>query len=433
VHQHSIFPRDDGVVLRKNRLDGQSEDEFSDWKDVSAGKKPAKRKQSLRVLFGFLDKHEEATDSECQVAMPVQRNELDPLPTICNATGLLDAKQSPEGTINCGQVPVDCNGFSSVEDTQVSSPTNQEVEYSKLPVTCFGADVTDNRKCFQNDGIDSIKHGKMLVDLEGISSVETQDSSPADQEHEYCKLPANCVSSSLADIQKCSSEDSPDSIENGNLPLDPDGISSVDTQDIEVSSPADQEVEHGKLPGTTVVSGLAVIQKGDGIDNFERPINFFGVNLTDSEKGPRDGSEHKILPVCPRSIILADNKENSPVKEIGTIKPAMDSKGPEQTVASDGFVAIKRKHRLPEGCETDKIPKYPVRRDKASVQENHNVLGQKDMAQVHTRSLLADRTNFREAAAAPTAGFSGKWKCPSKGKPHVGPPMKQLRLDQWLR
>jgi hypothetical protein len=307
------------------------------------------------------------------------------------------------------------------------------VEYSKLPVTCFRADVADNRKCFPKDGIDSIKHGKMLVDLEGISSVETQDGSPADQEHEYCKLPANCASLSLADIQKCSPEDSIYSIGNGNLPLDPDGISSVDTQDIEVSSPADQEVEYGKLPGSTVVSGLVVIQKGHDIDSFERSIDFFGVNLTDSEKGPRDGSEHRILPVCPRSIILADNKENSPVKEIDSIKPAMESKGgPEQTVVSDGFVAIKRKHRLPEGCEADKIPMYPVRRDKASVQENHNVLGQKDMAQVHTRSPLADRTNFREAATPPTAGFSGKWKCPSKSKPHVGP-MKQLRLDQWLR
>ncbi|XP_028762537.1 uncharacterized protein LOC114743612 isoform X2 [Neltuma alba] len=27
---------------------------------------------------------------------------------------------------------------------------------------------------------------------------------------------------------------------------------------------------------------------------------------------------------------------------------------------------------------------------------------------------------------------TGKWKCPRKGKPNVGPPLKQLRLEQWV-
>jgi hypothetical protein len=60
VHQHSVFPRDDGVALRKNRLDGQSEDEFSDRMDlvptddnVSAVKKLAKWKQSLPIWMTF--------------------------------------------------------------------------------------------------------------------------------------------------------------------------------------------------------------------------------------------------------------------------------------------------------------------------------------------------------------------------------------------
>ncbi|GJN01904.1 hypothetical protein PR202_ga19207 [Eleusine coracana subsp. coracana] len=379
---------DDGVAVRKNSLRGQPENEVFDRQDLvpadeneSIVKKPPKRKQSLRALFGFLDKHDETTESEFQVVLPVQRNALEPLP-ICNATGLLDANHgSQEGTINQGKVPVDCNGISSV-DTQVNSPTDQEVEYSKLTDNYVSSSLADNRKCYPKDGTDSIEHGKILVDCEGISSVETQVSSPADQEHKYSKLPDICVSPTSADIQRCLSED----IENSKVAVYCDGISSVDTQ---VSSPVDQEAEHSK----PVVPDLADIQsffQENGIDSIAMAINSFATN------------------------------------------PVKDQK---KTVASDGFIAVKRKHKPPEECKRSKIPKYPTRGDKAALQENRNVPGgHKVLAQVHPRSPLADRSNFPEAAAAaPTAEFSGKWKCPSKGKPHVGPPMKQLRLDQWLR
>lgn len=30
-------------------------------------------------------------------------------------------------------------------------------------------------------------------------------------------------------------------------------------------------------------------------------------------------------------------------------------------------------------------------------------------------------------------GCTGKWSCPQKNKPDLGPPLKQLRLDQWVR
>lgn len=30
-------------------------------------------------------------------------------------------------------------------------------------------------------------------------------------------------------------------------------------------------------------------------------------------------------------------------------------------------------------------------------------------------------------------GSTGKWSCPQKNKPELGPPLKQLRLDQWVR
>uniref|UniRef100_A0A0A8ZEW3 Uncharacterized protein n=1 Tax=Arundo donax TaxID=35708 RepID=A0A0A8ZEW3_ARUDO len=81
----------------------------------------------------------------------------------------------------------------------------------------------------------------------------------------------------------------------------------------------------------------------------------------------------------------------------------------------------------------NKIPMYPMGTEKATLHGNHSMFEQKVLVQGHTRNPLADRTNFSEAAAAPTTDFCGKWKCPRKGKPSFSPPLKQLRLEQWLR
>uniref|UniRef100_A0A0A8ZCE2 Uncharacterized protein n=1 Tax=Arundo donax TaxID=35708 RepID=A0A0A8ZCE2_ARUDO len=43
----------------------------------------------------------------------------------------------------------------SVQLTQVSSPSDQEVAHCKLPVNCVGSSLADIQKCFPEDGIDS--------------------------------------------------------------------------------------------------------------------------------------------------------------------------------------------------------------------------------------------------------------------------------------
>lgn len=44
--------------------------------------------------------------------------------------------------------------------------------------------------------------------------------------------------------------------------------------------------------------------------------------------------------------------------------------------------------------------------------------------------VLAETTNFQLPAAMEV---TGKWQCPQKSKPVKGPPLKQLRLEQWVR
>lgn len=45
------------------------------------------------------------------------------------------------------------------------------------------------------------------------------------------------------------------------------------------------------------------------------------------------------------------------------------------------------------------------------------------------RKVLAETTNFQYSDAMEVAG---KWRCPQKSKPNLGPPLKQLRLEQWI-
>lgn len=49
---------------------------------------------------------------------------------------------------------------------------------------------------------------------------------------------------------------------------------------------------------------------------------------------------------------------------------------------------------------------------------------------VTKRKALAEATNLQQPNAM---GITGKWQCPQKRKPDVGPALKQLRLERWVR
>lgn len=47
-----------------------------------------------------------------------------------------------------------------------------------------------------------------------------------------------------------------------------------------------------------------------------------------------------------------------------------------------------------------------------------------------SRKALSETTNFHSPH---TPEVTGKWHCPQKRKPDLGPPLKQLRLEHWIR
>jgi len=203
------------------------------------------------------------------------------------------------------------------------------------------------------------------------------------------------------------------SAEHSNFLVDCDGISSVDTQE---STPADQEVECSNKQSVHCDDArLANIDIGEGfaehvIHQVELPLNFNGANLFGTDKNIQDGVEHSISPVSRNNFSLADSEENSPLEETRRCNLALDSR-PHEIVASDGFIAVKKKERCPDECKMNKIPRHPMGREKGKgeLQENNNSLEQKALVQEQTRRPLADRTNFPGvAAAAPGPGARGQ-------------------------
>ena len=79
----------------------------------------------------------------------------------------------------------------------------------------------------------------------------------------------------------------------------------------------------------------------------------------------------------------------------------------------NGFVSVKRKRG--ENNELTVSSSF--------VGKNRNNDNIKKDERVRRKTLLADITNIE---------MTGKWKCPQKGKPKIGPPLKQLQLGQWF-
>ncbi|KAK1439744.1 hypothetical protein QVD17_05564 [Tagetes erecta] len=86
----------------------------------------------------------------------------------------------------------------------------------------------------------------------------------------------------------------------------------------------------------------------------------------------------------------------------------------------DGFVSIKSKR---ENVKRSKQVNS-VDQKRCAVSSANKMKKKKS----DERVTLGDVTNILEEHSSVT----GKWKCPRKRKPEIGPPLKQLRLGQWF-
>lgn len=90
----------------------------------------------------------------------------------------------------------------------------------------------------------------------------------------------------------------------------------------------------------------------------------------------------------------------------------------ETELLENGFISIRKKSSQ---ANAGNVPRL---RNGVRPMINH----EKDANIV--RKVLSEISNFHSANRLES---TGKWSCPQKNKPNLGPPLKQLRLDQWFR
>ncbi|KAL6008440.1 hypothetical protein ACLOJK_033950 [Asimina triloba] len=110
-----------------------------------------------------------------------------------------------------------------------------------------------------------------------------------------------------------------------------------------------------------------------------------------------------------------------------------------KAIPNDGFRSTKSKKSATENSgminasmaipvqalvANDRKMSGSVVREEVSARENQGWAG---------RMALLDRTNLHASEMTVTPEIRGRWKCPQKGKPYIGPPLKQLRLECWVR
>uniref|UniRef100_A0A453CX32 Uncharacterized protein n=1 Tax=Aegilops tauschii subsp. strangulata TaxID=200361 RepID=A0A453CX32_AEGTS len=403
-----------------------------------------KTEQSLRGLFeaGFLGNRDEATQTESPVVLPVLRRAVDPR-WDCNWIGLRNRKRSHEGAVEHSELLTDSEG-TCIAETQVNPPGGQQNHIKQL-VHCGGTSkAADTEEGFLEDRTEhsnlpinfpskglagSEKTKRSLRKLFGAGFLDDGDEANESETWVVSAVQRNAVQP----LSNCNAAGLPhiEHIHEGavgysELPADHDVISIAETRE---NPPVGQVIEHNRLPVNCGSMSLSAdTEEGfleDGIEHSKVPVNSHNKVLSDIEK---TGIEHLVLPVNPNGIGSAVTEESFPGDEIRRSKPKLEHKKTEGTAAADGFVAIRTKVKPAEDRRKNKMPKLSTRRENTTLQENRYILGTGS-----TRSPLSDRTNISEVAGAPAQEISGKWKCPRKGKPYVGPPMKQLRLEQWVR
>ncbi|KAL2525191.1 hypothetical protein Adt_10245 [Abeliophyllum distichum] len=131
-----------------------------------------------------------------------------------------------------------------------------------------------------------------------------------------------------------------------------------------------------------------------------------------------------IQPQCTSSLTIP--KEKSTKKLAGRRNEKENIEGTE--FAENGFIST-RKSRSRE-VNSENIER-PHRIQPESLRSGVTFSSIRNEDAKTTRKVLCESTNFQQYPNAIES--RGKWHCPQKSKPELGPPLKQLRLEQWIR
>lgn len=158
-----------------------------------------------------------------------------------------------------------------------------------------------------------------------------------------------------------------------------------------------------------------------------------GNKLSNAFHGDSQEKKGKLKSVHPSLDIIkkeSSETEDFSMKGIDNLvcgKPV--DKENNKEFAETGFISTRKNRRrkrvMNDENSLKKNPPFHVKNGIHSTSESRN-----EEIVTGRRKVLSERTNFQ---ACNGNEVTGKWKCPQKSKPNPGPPLKQLRLEQWLR
>ncbi|CAB4307884.1 unnamed protein product [Prunus armeniaca] len=166
-----------------------------------------------------------------------------------------------------------------------------------------------------------------------------------------------------------------------------------------------------------------------------KPSNIERSSCCNNEKSPQYMTHNKDFTLQDNSeakshaevdcLLIQGDADLIPVNGASKRKPTHGSEDRNDNgnkISEDGFIRTRK----------DKLPRKSYENIMEGRQEISKVTaplaGGRDA--VVKRKPLADATNFHHS---PAMEITGKWKCPQKSKPNIGPSLKQLRLEKWVR
>uniref|UniRef100_A0A7N0US85 Uncharacterized protein n=2 Tax=Kalanchoe fedtschenkoi TaxID=63787 RepID=A0A7N0US85_KALFE len=169
---------------------------------------------------------------------------------------------------------------------------------------------------------------------------------------------------------------------------------------------------------------------------------FLGKNFTVKHSSVESCSKEEVsvakpvslsLNVLPTEVPRKNHDSNKRVilpEKLDESLERTDKENEQTDVTQNGFISTK-KNRKEKGNRQNPDPIPEERRELAD--QDHLSITKKDpernMTSDKKRMPLSDVTNVLQSTELET---SGKWRCPQKSKPNLRPPMKQLRLEQWV-
>ncbi|KAL5723967.1 hypothetical protein ACHQM5_007294 [Ranunculus cassubicifolius] len=150
------------------------------------------------------------------------------------------------------------------------------------------------------------------------------------------------------------------------------------------------------------------------------------LNDSDSMHQRKDYKPNETEPKsCIKQADSISNEDSITVEKTTLKKPLSWNNGDEKEVSepkTNGFISTKK----------NKYSVEIIRKGLKKFQENREVkFPLKETSVVLDRKPLRETTNLQYEVVVPET--TGKWRCPQRSKPDLGPPLKQLRLERWVR